>query len=360
MPSTKKFDKPEGWRFDTFRSQSGYNIRYGCVEADPAKHRGTVVFAGGYGRHIEYYYEAINNWRDRGYSVYMMDWAGMGGSDREIPDQPQRPPTISFEQHARMLHEFTQNIVRPPREKPAFLCSHSFGGNITLRYLHMYEKRADFPFTGAIMGAPMVDINTFILPRQVFNRVVRAANKMGLGDMPMPEVSKMYTDFINAVAYRNAEPDNERQTSQENYKRETEHLQIGFPTPGWFAAAIKSADIVRNPKFLEQINTPVMILTAERDSMVSVKSQERAALHLPNAALVKLRGAKHGLWYDNDRVQDQLWNAVSTFTAGLCVRHKPRAALTVPLPDEPDLIDSGIIVIPPPQGPDQHPPRPQI
>lgn len=345
MPSTKKFDKPDGWQFSTFKSQSGYNIRYGVVHAPPEKCRGTVVFTGGYGRNIEYYYEAINNWRDRGYTVYAMDWAGMGGSDREFPSHPQRPPSLPFEQHARMLHEFTQNIVQPPREKPAFLCTHSLGGNIVLRYLHMYEKRPDFPYSGAILGAPMVDINTFVMPRGIFKRVIRAANDAGLRDIPLPEFSKMYTDFVNATFYRRPGDDPERETKHEQYKRDTSAMHIGYPTPGWFAAAIKSADIVRDPQFLENLRTPMLILSAERDSLVSVKQQERAALYIQHAALVKLRGARHGLWYDNDRVQEQLWDAVLTFTAGICARHRPRPAHFSALPDVPPEPDS---LIPPP------------
>jgi lysophospholipase len=352
LPSTKKFDAPDGWHFSTFKSQSGYTLRYGVVHAPPERNRGTVVFTGGYGRNIEYYYEAINNWRDRGYTVYAMDWAGMGGSEREFPDQPQRPPSMPFEQHARMLHDFTQNIVRPPREKPALLCTHSLGGNIVLRYLHMYEKRPDFPYSAAIMGAPMVDINTFIMPRRIFNRLVNVANDAGLGDLPIPELSKMYTDFVNAAFYRGARQDPEREDKHEQYKRENAHMHIGYPTPGWFLSAMKSADIVRDPKFLENIRTPILILTAERDSMVSVKQQERAALHLQHAALVKLRGARHGLWYDCDRVQEQLWDAVATFTAGIGARHRPRPAFTIRLPDEPPQPDA---LFPPPQKPPEGP-----
>lgn len=344
MTTTRKFDRPDGWSFDHFRTDNGLSIRYGYTHS-PGKSRGTVVLTGGYGRHIEYYYEAINNWRDRGYTVYAMDWAGMGGSEREFPKQPLRPPSLPFEQHARMLHEFTQTIVKPPREKPAFLCTHSLGGNIVLRYLHMYEKRPDFPYNGAIMGAPMVDINTFVLPRRIFNRVVRAANEAGLSDLPIPEISKMYADFINAAFYRESTQDPVREAKHEQYKRETSAMHLGYPTPGWFQAAIKSADIVRNPEFLENIRTPILILTADRDSMVSVKSQERAALYLPHAALVKLRGARHGLWYDCDRVQEQLWDAVLTFTAGICARHRPRPSFSVPLPDAPPEPDA---IIPPP------------
>jgi lysophospholipase len=335
-----------------FKSASGYNIRYGCVEpAGPC--RGTVVLTGGYNRHIEYYYEAINNWRDRGYRVFAMDWAGQGGSDREFPEHPLRPASLAFEHHARMLHEFTQTVVKPPREKPAFLATHSLGGNIVLRYLAMYEKRPDFPYSGAILATPMIDINTYILPRRVFNRLVKCAHKAGMEDIPLPAVSKMYSDFINARMGRliksgsvSRERDAQREAVQAQIQRDTDHFHIGYPTMRWFRAALKSSDVVRDPAFLQSIRTPVLVLASEHDGMVSVKQQERAALYMPSAALVKIHDARHGLWYDTDRVQAQLWDAVNTFTAGLCARFKPRHAFSLHLPE-----DDAPFIVPRPPGP---------
>ena len=335
LTTTKKFDRPEGWNFDFFRSDSGLSIRYGFV-IPPGKARGTVVLTGGYGRHIEYYYEAINNWRDRGYSVYAMDWAGMGGSDREDPAHPHRPPTIPFAEQARLLHEFTQRIARPDHQSPAFLVSHSMGAHVALRYLHQYEKRPDFPYNGAILASTLIDINTALIPRGLFNRLVRAANHIGLDELPLPSAGKFYQDFISAVLYSHEEADPERDAAHERHRRETLALHVGYPTAGWFRAALESIRILRRPEFLQDINTPVLMLTADKDSLVSVRAQEWAAAHLPHAALVRLHGAKHGLWYDCDRVQAKLWNAVDTFTAGLSARQQAaprRPALPRPAND---------------------------
>jgi lysophospholipase len=328
VTTSKKYDAPAGWHFDSFRSDSGHLIRYGFV-APPGKSKGTVVVTGGYGRHIEYYYEMINNWRDRGYSVYAMDWYGMGGSEREDKAHPHRPPTAPFVQQARLLHEFTQNIVRPDPQNPAFLVSHSMGAHNVLRYLRLYERRPDFPYSGAILATPLIDINTAMVPRRLFNRLVKAANNIGWDEMPMPSARKFYNDFIEAMMFGKDAADPERDTAHERHRRETHDMHIGYPTAGWFAAALESIRVVRHPAFLEQIQTPILMITAEKDSLVSVKAQEEAALHLPHAALIKLRGAKHGLWYDCDRIQAQLWNAVDTFAAGLCARHAPRAHFAV-------------------------------
>lgn len=319
--STRKFGKPEGWRFDYFSSSNGYRVRYGQVRPDGPS-RGTIVVTTGYGRHIEYYYEMINNWRDRGYTVCAMDWAGQGGSDREDPAHPHRPPTMDFGQQARILHEFTQRVVRPDRDVPAFLVSHSQGGNIALCYMHDYEDRADFPYDGAILAAPLVDINTSMIPRGIFNRLVRVANRVGLDELPLPSSGKLYDDFISAVFYGKEEADPERDAAHEEHKRATECYHLGYPTAGWFAAAIASIKIVREAAFLEKIKTSTLIMTPERDSLVSVRALEDAALHMPHASLVKIRNAKHGMWYDTDKVQNQIWHAAGMFTAGIHARRE--------------------------------------
>ena len=340
MTTTRKFDRPDGWAFDHFRTDNGLSIRYGYT-FPPGKSRGTVVLTGGYGRHIEYYYEAVNNWRDRGYTVYAMDWAGMGGSEREDKSHPHRPPTMDFGQQSRIFHEFTQRIVRPDKNNPAFLVSHSMGAHFILRYLHDYEGRPDFPYTGAMLAAPLIDINTSVVPRSVFSRIVNAVNYVGLDEMPMPSMKKLYNDFVEAVMYAGDAPDPDRDAAHERHRRETHDLHVGYPTAGWLRAALDSIRIVRAPGYLDKINTPILILTADRDSLVSVKAQEWAAMILPHAALVKLRGGKHGLWYDCDRVQSQLWHSVDTFAAGLHARHKPNAA-PIPPPANGNLRDPGL------------------
>ncbi len=325
MTTTRKFDRPDGWNFSLFRSDSGLSIRYGYVfpEGPP---RGTVVLTGGYGRHIEYYYEAINNWRDRGYTVYAMDWAGMGGSEREDKHHPHRPPTSDFGRQSRLFHEFTQRIVRPDRKNPAFLVSHSMGAHFILRYLHDYENRADFPYNGAMLAAPLIDINTSVVPRPLFRRIVNAVNYIGLDELPMPSMRKMYNDFVDAVSSYGETPDPDRDSAQERHRSETQGYHIGYPTAGWLRAAFDSIRVVRDPAYLQNIKTPILILCADRDNLVSVRAQEWAAMHLPYAALVKLRGGKHGLWYDRDDIQARLWQAVDTFASGLHARHIAPAA----------------------------------
>ena len=242
--TSKKFERPADWKFGCFKTQDGSDIRYGVVHPKSSP-KGTVVITGGYGRHIEYYYEKINNWLDRGYSVYAMDWFGQGGSCRENPEFPHKPGTKDFGNHVEHFDEFIKKIVKPDPSKPAYLSSHSKGGNIMLRYLHEHEDDPDFPFTGAILGAPMIDINIKMLPRKAFAKTVSAMDKVGLQHTPILSIPKVIEDFMDAVIGRwKTKLDIEREHIHAEYKRDTEHLVLGFPTIGWLREAFNSCNMV--------------------------------------------------------------------------------------------------------------------
>ena len=319
--TTKNFKQPDGWAYNSFKTASGHDIRYGSAEPDPDKFpesKGTVVVTGGYGRHIEYYYEAINNWLNRGYTVYAMDWHGQGGSGRENPDRPELPPTYGFENHVGMFHEFVQNVVKPDPMRPAFLSTHSMGGNIIMRYLQEHENDPDFPFDAAVMGAPLIDIGTTVVPRGLFRRLVNFLDEQGADNFSIPSLGKAFEDAIEFLTDWNREKEDKiRDRVHEGYKQETEEYAIGFPTVGWLKSAFNSAAVVNDKKFLSKIKTPVLILTAGNDALVSKSAQEDAAKSLPRGQQIFFDDAKHGIWYDHDDVQYPMWRAIDRFIHGI-------------------------------------------
>lgn len=312
--TSKKFDKPENWQFDYFKSRDGSRIRYGFAFPENGDNRGTVVLTGGYGRHIEYYYESINNWLDRGYAVWAMDWDGQGGSYCGCKNEPRKPSHKSFDAHVEDFHLFVRNIVRPDPAKPAFLSSHSKGGNIMLRYLRKYEKSDGFPFSGAVLGTPMLKLRSYILPGSLFNGIIRVFDEAGLSDMRLPAKVGLLQQFRERSIHKqpDKQSDIERLRDQFMKAQQTMHYNIGTPTIGWFAKATRSASEVMDESFLRAIDTPVLILTSRYDPLVTAKAQNIAASLLPNGEQEVFR-AQHGIWYDRDEVQDALWRRIDDF-----------------------------------------------
>ena len=324
--TTNKYHKPESWQFAFFDSKSGSRIRYGFTAPD-GESKGTVVVTGGYNNPIEYYYEQINNWRDRGYTVYAMDWDGQGGSSRSNASRRDWPADRDFGEHADMFHEFVQDIVKPDQTKPAFISSHSKGGNIMLRYMKKYEQRDDYPFTAAILGAPLIDMNTRFIPKKAFRRLIETFNFLGVRDVPMQDAGKLFFAFKQAM---NAQPppsedDAKRKAAGQDNKHASEPHNIGLPTIQWLRRALHSINEVKHPDFLKNIETPILILTPHKDGLVCVESQKWAAEQLPHGKQIEFKNARHGIWYDTDHIQKQVWREVDHFTNNLTFGHYARS-----------------------------------
>lgn len=327
--TSKKLYQPDEWHFGLFKSRSGAIVRYGSAEPDQSPARGTVVLTGGYDRYIEHYYEAINNWRDRGYKVWAMDWDGQGGSSREDPHRPHKPSGKSFEHQAAIFDEFVTQIVQPDRSKPAYLCSHSMGGNIIMRYVAAHQDRADFPFTAMILAAPMIDINTYVVSRTQAKIFINAAHALGMDDLIPPKGTKLFRDFRKSSLFNSNDLDPDRQTARDYYRYHTMHNRIGYPTASWLRNAFNSSDIVNQRRFFNSLKLPALIITPGQDNLVSIHAQTRAARYMHNARQVKIDQARHGVWYDCDDVQRKLWHEIDYF---IKQRESPQPRLPPPGP----------------------------
>ena len=139
MTLPKRFLKPDDFDFPQhFINDDGKKIRYGHAEPDGDK-KGTVVLTTGYADFTEAYFETIQDFLDRGFAVWMMDWQGQGGSERYY-DNPRIPSPDGPINNIRDLHHFRNNVVKADDDKPVFLASHSMGGQMSLHYIKEHPK----------------------------------------------------------------------------------------------------------------------------------------------------------------------------------------------------------------------------
>src|ERR1035437_3464201 len=107
----KMFEEPAGFKWASFTGTTGAHIRYGSLQ--PAgQPRGTIVIVSGFRELIEKYFEVIRDMTERGFSVWMMDWHGQGGSERFLKDNPQKMHSEGYNEQIATLHQFTQDIVK--------------------------------------------------------------------------------------------------------------------------------------------------------------------------------------------------------------------------------------------------------
>ncbi|MBU1695833.1 MAG: alpha/beta fold hydrolase, partial [Proteobacteria bacterium] len=90
-------------------------------------------------------------------------------------------------------------------------------------------------------------------------------------------------------------------------------LAIGGVTWGWLNAAFESIKILKQDAIISRITTPILMISAQKDSIVSSKAQEKFSEKLPNCTFLSIKGAFHELLFEEIRISTQLWDAINGF-----------------------------------------------
>jgi lysophospholipase len=142
-----RFFPPEGWAWGYIKSGTQPMQRYG-VAAPSRVPVATVVIVPGYGESAEVWFETARDLIDRGYTVWILDRAGQGGSERYSGPRDVGSVT-SFGPDVANLRNLVRQVVRPAPGAPVVLVSHADGVVTAVRALES-GLRAD----GLIAASP--------------------------------------------------------------------------------------------------------------------------------------------------------------------------------------------------------------
>ena len=308
---------PPGLEFDNFKNADGASIRHAMVPPAAGKMIngkpvGVAVVVTGFRESIERYFELMRDLSERGYAVHAMDWRGQGGSQRYNPDLPQRPNAQGYENDVADLSQFVTEVIKPKQrygqDAPVTLFAHSMGGNLALRYLHEHQDQMD----AAVITAPMMQIRTGWMPPWAARQISKIAEYFGAGDRYLPGTGDWHERELKNLQRINCNREI-RQNLQTLFYRDMPENRMGGPTFAWLREAFRSIAIVRDPKFLSEIRTPIFLATAGRDKLVSTSATHKAAKHLPNVQVEHFKDGLHSLWMEHDSIRDRLWNLTDRF-----------------------------------------------
>ncbi len=302
----ERFLEPDGFQWGRFTNSDQAKIRFGWIEPE-GELRAVAVLMPGRGAPIEKYFEPIRELLRRGFAVWSMDWRGDGGSERYL-DNPQKGYSLGFEHDVADLHQFVTTIVER-RGKSLLLFAGSFGGHISLRYLHEHPKSFDF----AVLVSPMLDIKTGTWPRWVARSLANLATTIGFGESYVPGGGDWQPDAEHESNARKNSSDPVRYSVSQTYFRERPELRLGSPTYRWLDIVFDSIVKVNRPAYLEAVHTPLLITSSLADLEVVPEAQERACDLLPNCRLLSVPGARHDLYMERDEFRDQLFDAFDQF-----------------------------------------------
>lgn len=304
---SQPWKEPDGFQWSAFTNEDGASVRYGHVSPKNKNDvKGTVAILPGFRETAEKYHETVQDFVDRGYAVWVMDWRGQGGSDHYLANDPQKSHSEGFDAQIRDLDHFISKVVKPEKEKPLLLAAHSMGAHLSLRYLKEHPGMID----GAMLTAPMLDIKTGALPKHIARTLAKHAVSSGKGEKYIPG-GKAWQE--TSFADNRLTHDETRHNRGQEIMKNNPHLQTGDATYRWVHEAFKSMDIVNEETYLRAIDTPILLGTAGQDETVDVPPQDRAAKMLPRCIQETFPDARHEIWMETDNIRGDWLAKCDTF-----------------------------------------------
>jgi len=277
-------------------------------QRDPGQARGKLLFAGGRGDFIEKYLEIYWHWHAAGWNVAAFDWRGQGASrGNEASRGDTSPNPLSFDP---LIGDLAALIAdwRGGNGGRHVVVGHSMGGHLVLRTL--VDKRP--ALDAVVLVAPMLQVNSAPLADWLAPQVTDMMCRLGWRDRQ-----------VWRAPTQDSPPGSARQhfltSSVERYEDEAwwwqqePRFRIGTPTWGWMRAAYRSAAAAFTPAKLARVATPVLIVGAERDRLVTAAAIHRAASLLPNARLVMHPEAAHEILRESDPIRMAVLAEIDAF-----------------------------------------------
>jgi lysophospholipase len=304
--SARSFNRreiPTGARLSSWVGPDGWSHRR--LEWRQPKRRdarGSLLFAGGRGDFIEKYLEPLGHWHAAGWNVTAFDWRGQGGSRGDIVGGNIESLDPLVGDLAALIDDWR---ARTPA--PHVAVAHSMGGHVLLRVLAEQRPELD----AVVLVAPMLAINSGVLPRVAASFLASSVSLMGWGRQPVwrpadppPPSGSFRQGTLTGCP--------ERYADELWWWEKEPGFNLGAPSWGWLRGAYASCGKL-TPEALARVEVPVLLLATERDRLVSAAAIRRAAERLPNAELVMLNEAAHEILRERDAVRLRAMAAIDDF-----------------------------------------------
>ncbi len=301
---------PSGADSGYFKAEDGIKLRYACWKP-ASKARGTVAVFPGRGELIEKDFEVAAEPRRRGFHVAVMDWRGQGRSDRLLAN-PLKGYVKSFTDYEKDVKAFLDKVILPDCPPPYYALAHSMGATVLL---HHAAKARPVWFRRMVMSSPMISLARKSLPLPLIRTISSAACAMGLSTLHVPGKDAAPAETQDFAA-NTLSSDPVRFARTGSVLKAVPELSAGALTFGWLHAAFKAMDAFADKDFIARIETPLLLVAAGRDKVVSRRAIEQLGKKLPAGGSITIDGAMHDLPIEQNIYRDQFWAAFDAFIPG--------------------------------------------
>ncbi len=297
------YKAPKGIKSYFVSMDDGIKIRVCHWLQKKEKSNGTILLQQGHNEFIEKYFETIQEFIDRGYSVICFDWRGQGMSERIINDINKSFIT-DFKRHDKDLEKILEEIIYPLFPRPLVGIGHSMGGCLMLSAFHNHPKRFDY----GILSAPMLGFKNenFLKTASSLMNFFKKDTDYLIGSNPNMGIETPFEE-------------NELTTDQRRYKR-TQMLVRKMPsvrlwgvTNGFAKAVNKRFKIIREKNWAEQISLNILIINSLNDKVVYSKKISEMSKRLKKSIIINFDNCEHEIFMEKDTHRKKLWREIDNF-----------------------------------------------
>ncbi len=254
----------------------------------PKDEKGAILISSGRTEAALKYKELIFDLYKLGYSVYIIDHRGQGLSGRMTEDR-EMGYVDNFQYYIDDMKMIFDSEIKNGNHQNVYLLAHSLGGTIGVSYLEQYPD----DFDAAAFSSPMLGLDWYIGPL--------AALLSGKNPKYAPGQSGYSND---STKFKN----NDVTGSETRYyikiseNSKVPESRLGGASVQWLHQSCKH--IKKVFKNIDKLETPVLIMSAENESVVNPKAYDKfvkkAEKHDKICILHQIQNAQHELLMEKD------------------------------------------------------------
>ncbi|MBQ7340927.1 MAG: alpha/beta hydrolase [Oscillospiraceae bacterium] len=269
----------------SFAGFDGKLLHYEYFQAENS--RGAVVIVHGLSEFTGKYHEFAWHLLNQGFDVFLYDQRSHGFSCRLTPRQD-LIHVDHFSDYQKDLHCFVCDVVRKATDKPLYLYGHSMGGGVALQYLAGHPD----VFEKAALSAPMIEPLT--------GGISPTIARLGLSFYLLFTSGKkkfwLCGEFDPDYPFSRSHDQSLARFQRNMEIRLSDSRYCTTPyTLRWVLESLRQRRKMMKKRFINRLHTPILMLCAEEDTVVSWDAQAKFAKKCPACKRVVLENTTHGM-----------------------------------------------------------------
>lgn len=305
-------DMPPDWVWKTYEASDGTKLRWGETGNGKAA-KATVVLIPGYTATLSMYPEHIDMLARRGYHVVGIDMRGQGGSERHRESQPEKLWVDDFKVYSDDLAGFIKELPKS-NDQPIIPTAISFGGHVGVRMAGDYPGLVD----GLFLMAPAIEPKAGEMPFEQAKKLMNMSRRLGKSKHYIQgnENWKPFNTDLSQANIDMCSSNPKRLPNRDVVFTRNPAERVGGVTAQWGAEFFESSEYIRREDYLEKIDVPIVMASAEVDHFVVTKLNQKVCdERFPDCQRLDLKGAGHCLLQESDAHLDEMFDALDALLA---------------------------------------------